>query len=109
MLSARHNESLNAVDVAVKSFQARRGVLRNKFSPEFRSEADDKVHSSGGGPWFTDRGDCRSECLALSRVQNVELQVRMRGRSEGKNSSLRRIHAGIISGTISAETDRRAT
>ena len=37
--------------------------------------------------------------LRFLRVQNVELQVGMRGRSEGEDSSLRRVHAGIISST----------
>src|SRR5216683_2429510 len=112
MLRAWHNESLSALDLVVKALHARNRVIWNNIAPELRPKADDEVHSSCGGPWFTNRGDCRRELLAFLRVQNVKLQVRMRGRSKSEDSSLRRVHAGIISGAMLANTtelDRVAT
>src|ERR1700732_2087316 len=79
MLSALHNESFCAPDLVVKALHAWRGVIWNNIAPELRPKADDEVHSSCGGPWFTDRGDCRGEFLAFLCVQTVKLQVRMRG------------------------------
>src|SRR5882762_5571862 len=112
MLRAWHHESFCALDLFVKALDARRSVIGNNIAPELRPKTDDEVHSSCGGPWFTDRGNCRRELLAFLRLQNVKLQVRMRGRSKSEDSSLRRIHAGIISGAILAnitELDRVAT
>src|SRR6202011_544445 len=101
------NESFCALDLVVKALQARRGVIWNNIAPELRPKADDKVHPSCGGPWFTDSGDCRGELLAFLRVQNVKLQVRVRRGSKSEDSNLRRVHAGIISGTILANTTAR--
>src|SRR5258708_21139290 len=104
MLRARHDESFFALDLFVETFYARRGVIWKNIAPELRPKADDEVHSSCGGPWFTDSGDYRGELLASLRVQNVKLQVRMRGRSKSEDSSLRRLHAALISGTILANS-----
>src|ERR1700733_10936443 len=104
MLRGWHNESFCALDLVVKSLHARRVVLWNNIAPELRPKADNEVHSSRGGPWFTDSGDCRGELLAFLRVQKVKLQVRMRGRSKSEDSSLRRVHPGIISGSTLANT-----
>ena len=82
MLRAWHNESFCAPDLLVKALHARRGVIWDNIAPELRPKADDEVHSSCSGPWFTDSGDCRGELLAFLRVQNVKLQVRMGGRSK---------------------------
>src|ERR1700733_6767820 len=103
MLRGRHNQSFCALDLLVKALHARRGVLWNNIAPELRPKADDEVHSSCGGSWFTDRGDRRGELLGFLRVQNVKLQVRMRGCSKSEDSSLRCVHAGIISSTIFVE------
>src|SRR5271156_448719 len=103
MLRAWHDESFCASDIAVKAPDARRSVVGNNIAPELRSKADDEVYSPCSGSWFTDSGDCRGKLLAFLRVQNVKLQVRMRGRSKSEDSSLRRVHAGIISGTILAD------
>src|SRR6185437_6961225 len=97
VLRARHNESFCALDLFVKSFYARGRIAGSNIAPELGAEADDEVHSSGGGPWLTDSGDGRGELFAVLRVQNVEFQVRMRGRSKSEDASLRRIHAGSIS------------
>src|ERR1700745_3485824 len=102
MLRAWHNESFCALDLFVKALHTRRRVVWNNIAPQLRSKADDEVHSSGSGPWFTDSGNCRGKLLPLLRVQNVKLQIRMRGRSKSEDSSLRRVHARIISGTILA-------
>src|SRR5579859_1006066 len=104
MLRAWHDESFCALDLVVKALHARRSILWSNIAPQLRPKADDEVHSSCGGPWFTDSGDCRGKLLALLRIQNVKLQVSMRGRSKSKDSSLRRVHAGIISSTILANT-----
>ena len=104
MLRARHNESFRALDLLVKAFDAGRGVIGNHIAPQLRPKADDEVHSSCGGPWFTDGGDCRRELFAFLRVQNVKLQVGMRGRSKSEDSSLRRVHAGIIAASIGGNT-----
>ena len=109
VLRGWHNESFCAVDLrapdrVVEAFHALRRVVRNNIAPELRPEADDEVHSSRSGPWFTDSGDCRGELLAFFRVENVELEIRMRGRSKSEDSSLRRVHAGIISDTILPNT-----
>src|ERR1700679_2231327 len=96
VLRAWHNKFFCSLDCVVEALHARRRVVWNNIAPELRPKADDEVHSSCGGPWFTDSGDGRGELLAFLRVQNVKLQVRMRGRSKGENSSLRRVHAGII-------------
>jgi hypothetical protein len=112
MLRGWHDKSFCALDLVVKARHARRGVIRNDIAPKLRPKADDEVHSSCGGPWFTDRGDCRSELLASLCVQKVKLQIRMRGRSKSEDSSLGRVHAGIISGSIltnTTELDRVAT
>src|ERR1700719_2573688 len=108
MLRAWHNESFCALDLAVKALYVRRGIVGNNIAPELRPKADHEVHSSCGGSWFTDSGDRRGELLAFLRVQNVKLQVRMRGRSKSEDSSLRRVHAGIIWGTILANTTELA-
>src|ERR1700677_3815596 len=102
MLRAWHNESFRALDLFVKANHARRGVVWKNFAPEFGPKADDEVHSSRGGPWFTDSGDCRDKLRAFVRVQNVKFQVRMRGGSKSEDSGLRRVHGGIISGDILA-------
>ena len=112
MLRAWHNEPFCTPDLAVKARDARRSVVRNNIAPELGPKADDEVHSSCGGPWFTDSGDCGHELLALLWVQNVKLQIRMGGRPKSEDSSLRRVHAGIIAGTILAnptELDRVTT
>src|ERR1700722_2421389 len=112
MLRSWHNESLCALDLFIKTLDARSSVTGNNIAPELRPKADDEVHSSCGGTRFTDRRNCRRKLIALLSVQNVKLQVRMRGRSKSEDSSLRRVHAGIISGTIFAiptELDRVAT
>src|SRR5580698_529707 len=108
MLRARHYKPFCAFDLVVKSLDAQRSVVWNNIAPELRPKADDEVHSACGGPWFTNGGDGGRELLAFLRVQNVELQVRMRGRSKSKDSSLGRVHAGIISGTVVANTIRIA-
>src|ERR1700722_7316505 len=77
VLRGWHNESFCAVDLVVKPLQARRGVIWNNVAPELRPKADDEVHSSCGGPLFTDSGDRRGELLVFLRVQSVKLQVRM--------------------------------
>src|ERR1700677_1633151 len=77
VLRGWHNESFCAVDLVVEGLHARRGVIWINVAPELRRKADDEVHSSCGGPWFTDGRDCRGELLALLRIQNVKLQVRM--------------------------------
>src|SRR5258708_27002202 len=102
MLRAWHNKSVCALDLVVKALQTRRGSIWNNVAPELRPKADDEVHSSCGGPWFTDSGDCRGELLAFLRVQNVKLQVRMRRGSKSEDSRLRRVHAGIVSAIILA-------
>src|SRR5271167_3976382 len=104
MLRAWHNESFCAFDLVVEALYARRSVVWNSIAPELRPRADDEVHSACGRPWFANSGDCRGELFAFLRVQDVELQVRMSGRSKSKDSSLRRVHAGIISGAILANT-----
>jgi hypothetical protein len=101
-LRAWHNESFCTLDRVVKALHARRGIIRNNIAPELRPKADDEVHSSRGGAWFTDSRDGRGELLALLRVQNVKLKVGMRGGSKSEDSSLRRVHAGIISSAILA-------
>ena len=107
MLRAGHHESFYASDLFVKARHARWSVIRNKIAPELWPKPDDEVHSSGGGSWFTDGGDCGGELLAFFRVQKVELQVSMRGRSKRENSSLRCVHARIISATILANPTER--
>src|SRR6202011_4261995 len=110
MLCAWHNESFCALDLVVKALHAWRGVIWNNIAPELRPKADDEVHSSCRGPGFTDRGDCRGEFLAFLRVEKIKLQVCMRGGSKSEDSRLRRVHAGIISGTIlgnTSELERR--
>src|ERR1700722_8605758 len=106
VLSAWHDESFCALDLLVKALYAWRRVIRNDIAPKLRPKADDEVHSSCGGPWFTDRGNCRGELLAFLRVQKVKLQVRMRGGSKGEDSGLRCVHAAIISGTDRYERPR---
>src|ERR1700728_4212438 len=96
VLRGWHHESFRALDLFVEALNARRGVVWNDIAPEFRPKADDEVHSSRSGPWFTDSGDCRGELLAFRRVENVELQVGVRGRSKSEDSSLRRVHAVSI-------------
>jgi hypothetical protein len=95
MLGGRHNESFCALFL-IEGLHAGGGVLWSKIAPELRPKADDEVHSSCSGSWFTDSGDGRGELLAFLRVQNVKLQVRMRGGSKSEDSSLRRVHAGIM-------------
>src|ERR1700733_11233550 len=103
MLSAWHNESFRAPDFLVKALYVGRRVNGNDIAPQLGPKADDEVHSSRGGPWFTDRGDCRGELPAFLRVKKIELQVRVRGCSKGEDSGLRRVHAGMISGTPDTE------
>src|ERR1700691_1414412 len=79
MLSAWHYEALRAPDLLVKARYVWRRVIRNDIAPELRPKADDEVHSCCGGPRFTDRGDCRSELLAVLRGEEVKLQVGMGG------------------------------
>src|ERR1700689_2147370 len=97
MLRAGHNEAFCALNLVVEALHLERGVSWRNRPPELRPKADDEVHSSGSGPWLTDGGDCRGEFVAFLRVQNVKLQVRVRGRPKSEDSSLRRVHAGIIS------------
>src|SRR5277367_6540033 len=104
MLRAWHDESFCASDLVIKARYAWRGVIWSDVAPELGPKTDDEVHSACGGPWFTDRGDGRGELLAFLRVQNVKLQVRMRGGSKNEDSSLRRVHQGIISSAILAAT-----
>ena len=99
MLRGWHNEFFCALDLFVEAFDGRRGVVWNNIPPELWPKADYEVHSSGGGPWFADSGDGRGELLGFLRVKNVKLEVRMRGRSKSEDSSLGRVHAGIISST----------
>src|ERR1700722_2876692 len=106
VLRARHHESFNASDLFVEARHARWSVIRNKIAPELRPKPDHEVHSSRGGPRFTDGGDCGRELLALLCVQNVELQVSVRGGSQSKDSSLRCVHARIISSTVLANKSR---
>jgi len=94
MLRVRHNKSFYALNLFVKALHTRRGIIWNKLAPKLRPKADDEVHSSRGGPWFTDSGDCRGELFAILCVQKVKLQVRVRRRSQSENSSLWRVHAG---------------
>src|ERR1700751_3361558 len=91
VLRAWHNESFCALDLFVEALHTRRRVVRNNIAPELRPKTDDEVHSSGGGSWFTDSGNRRGKLLPLLRVQNVKLQIRMRGRSKSEDSSLRRV------------------
>ena len=100
VLRGWHDESFCALDRFVKTLDARRRVIGNNIAPELRPKADDEVHSSGGGAWFTDGGNCGRELIAFLGIQNVKLQVRMRGRSQSEDSGLRRVHAGhYIEGT----------
>src|SRR5271155_2459861 len=96
MLRTRHNESLYSPDLLVKTRHTCRSVVWNNIAPELRPKANDEVHSSRGGSWFTDRGDDRGELLAFLRIQNVKLKVRMRGGSESEDASLGCVHTGII-------------
>src|SRR5579872_1764426 len=100
MLRAWHSESFSALDIAVEAFDAGRGVIWYEITPELRPKADDEVHSTSGGSRFPDSGDCRRELFIFLPVHNVKLQVRMRGCSKSEDPSLRRVHAGIISGAI---------
>jgi hypothetical protein len=72
MLRAWHNEPFCAPDLFVKALDARRNVIGNDIAPELRPKADNEVHSSCGGSWFTDSGNCRHELFAFLRVQNVK-------------------------------------
>ena len=45
-------------------------------------------------PLFVNRRDGRRELSAFRWVQNIELQIRVRGRSKSENAGLRRVHAG---------------
>src|SRR5580765_719235 len=101
MLRAGHDEPFCALDLFVKAFKAWRDVIGNDIAPQLGPKADDEVHSSCGGPWLTNGGDCGCELFAILRVQNIKLEVRMRGRSKSKDSSLRRIHAGDYSDSMS--------
>ena len=78
MLRAGHDETLYALDLFVKAFYARRNVIGNDIATELRTKADDEVHSSRGGPWFTNSRDGRCELFAFLRVQNIKLEVGMR-------------------------------
>jgi hypothetical protein len=100
MLRAWHNKSFCALDLFVEALHARRRILGDNLAPELRPKADHEVHSSRSGTWFTDRGNRRGELPGFLRVQNVKLQVRMGGGSKREDSSLRRVHAGIILSTI---------
>jgi hypothetical protein len=96
-MGASHNQSFHSPDLLVKTRHTRRGFVWNDIAPELRPKANDEVHSSRGGSWFPDRGDDRGEFLRFLRVQNVKLQVRMRGGSESEDASLGCVHhAGII-------------
>src|ERR1700722_14320233 len=106
VLRARHNESFRASDLVIKTFHARRSVIWNNIAPQLGPKADDEVHSSSGGAWFTDSGDFRSELLVFLRVQQVKLQVRVRRRAKREDAGLRRVHAGIIAGAILANPRR---
>src|SRR5229473_4011956 len=101
MLRGRHNKSFGALNLFVKALHTRRGIIWSKFAPKLGPKADNEVHSSCGGPWFTDSGDCRGKLLALLHVQKVKLQVRVRGSSKSEDSSLRCVHAGIIEHSFS--------
>src|SRR5579872_3654090 len=90
MLRAGHNEPFGALNSLVKAHNARWSVIGNNIAPQLRPEADDEVHSSCGGPRFTNCGNCGRKFVALLCVQNVNLQVRMRGRSQSEDASLRR-------------------
>jgi hypothetical protein len=94
MLRAGHDEPFCALDLFVKAFDAWGNVIGNNVAPELRPKADDEVHSSRRGPWFTNGRDGRCKLFSFLRVQNIKLEVRMRGRSKSKDSSLRRVHAG---------------
>src|ERR1700733_12534465 len=100
VLRGWHHESFRSMDLVVEALHARKRFLGNNLAPQLRSKANDEVHSSRRRPGFTDSGDCRGELPAFLRVQNVKLQVRMRGRSKSEDSSLRRVHTASISGTI---------
>jgi hypothetical protein len=78
MLRAWHHESFCALDLSVKALHARRGIVWDNIAPKLRPKADDEVHSSRGGPGFTDSGDGSGKLLAIFRVQKVKLQVRVR-------------------------------
>jgi hypothetical protein len=97
MLRAWHDEALYTLDRFVETFEAGRGVVGKEITPQFGPKPDYKVHACCGGSRLTDRGDRRGEFFALLRVQEVKLKVRVRGGPEREDSSLRRVHAGIIS------------
>jgi len=78
VLRGRHDESFRALDRFVKTLDVRRNVVGNDVAPEFRAKADDEVHSSGGGAWFADRGNCGRELVAFLFIEDVEFQVSMR-------------------------------
>src|ERR1700677_1235476 len=107
VLSAWHHESFRALDLLVKTLQARRRVNLSDVAPELRPKADDEVDASCCGSRFTDRGNCRGKLLRSLGVEKVELQVGVRGSSKSEDAGLRCVHAGIISGTLSTKTSQR--
>ena len=94
---ARHHESVNAPDLLVEPLHAFRHIARSQAAPQLRPEADDEIHSSRRRSWLPYVRNLRRELLTLCRIRDVELQVRVRRRAKSKNSSLGRVHAGIIS------------
>src|SRR5215469_7593108 len=91
MLRAGHNESFRAPDLFITARDSRRSVIWIDVAPKLGPKADYEVHSSYRGPWFADGGNCRRELLVLLRIHSVKFQVRVRGRSKSKNSSLWRV------------------
>ena len=91
-------KSSDTLDVFVEALDVGWSVLGKNSAPEFRAKADDEVHAACSGSWLANGCDGGGKLLAFGRVENVKFQVRMRRGSKGEDSSLRRVHAEIISG-----------
>jgi hypothetical protein len=86
------SRTFRTLNILVEAFNLRRGMIGNDLPPELRPEADDEVHASRSGSWFTNRGDSGGELSASLPVEEVELQVRVRRGSKGEDPSLWRVH-----------------
>src|SRR5487761_265674 len=88
VLSRGHHKAAGADHRVVKAADTLRHPRRRERAPQLRTEPGDQVHPSQGGPRLAKAGEPGDEAARADTREQVELQVGVRGRPQGKDPAL---------------------
>src|SRR5262249_47963227 len=100
--------SIRAAHVVVEAVQLGRRLVGSRLAPELRPEPRYEVDAADGRARLAQPRYGSHEIRPASSCAELELEVRMRRRSEREDAALRRVHDAIFARGVSRAPGRQA-